>query len=625
MNTTSLAARKALYGKARKVYYNSKSGHTLMTDAEFDALEDSIREQDPSWPDLSRTGVRVGEKTEVSLPTAMPSLNKIYMHESARLTSWIARVSYVHASPKIDGSSVLLQIEYGRLTNMYTRGDGLRGKTLTHLIPHVSVKYHEVAKFAKIPLVLVRCEAVLHESDFAPFASEFDTARAAVAGVLNRKSVHQILPRIRFLALRILSYGTAEVPSPACSSQLLVEAFGVDSVVPSRVLRAKELVADLGMLKTLRTEWEGSGYALDGIVLVDNVSGLEQSGDKPRHSIAVKDNDATETLTTRVRTVVWQESRYGAFKPKAQLAPVLFKDGTRVEFASLHNAKWVEDKRVGPGAVVQVIRSGEVIPKIVAVKRAAPQTAMVWPDAETEFRGVDLHRVGASTDTAALARAVAYSVEALGFEHVSSKFAEALAPRLKKDRSAIPALVRKLLTHPEKVFAHGGLSEKMVVKVVASQKSKPTLEQVLCACGLFPAGMGARRAALLATCLRQRSTSRADLTGALGEVFGTKFFDVLQSEGWRKFAADPAVAALIVAPVTAKRVIKGNKLAGQYVSWTGYRNDSEESWVTEQGGTVVKFGAKTTILLHKDSGKTSSKLDKARAKGIRICTFQNIV
>jgi NAD-dependent DNA ligase len=75
-------------------------------------------------------------------------------------------------------------------------------------------------------------------------------------------------------------------------------------------------------------------------------------------------------------------------------------------------------------------------------------------------------------------------------------------------------------------------------------------------------------------------------------------------------------------PVAKKKVV--GKLSGQKVTWTGYRSAEEEAAVEAAGGEVVGFSSQTTILLFKAGGKESSKLDKAREKGIRVCTFKEL-
>jgi NAD-dependent DNA ligase len=76
------------------------------------------------------------------------------------------------------------------------------------------------------------------------------------------------------------------------------------------------------------------------------------------------------------------------------------------------------------------------------------------------------------------------------------------------------------------------------------------------------------------------------------------------------------------APVK-KRAIKGD-LSGEFVSFTGYRDADHEAAVEARGAEVIKYGAKTTILVYKKGGKASSKIEAAKTKGIRVTTFEDL-
>jgi len=75
----------------------------------------------------------------------------------------------------------------------------------------------------------------------------------------------------------------------------------------------------------------------------------------------------------------------------------------------------------------------------------------------------------------------------------------------------------------------------------------------------------------------------------------------------------------------AKKAGSVEPLSGQFVSWTGYRDEDEEETAEGLGADIGSFGARTTILLYKDGGKASSKVDKAREKGIKVMTWPQLV
>lgn len=618
---SSLASKKRRYLAAQEAYYNS-SGNPLMSDAEFDALEDAIRAEDPSWEGLARTGVHPGRKTDTELPHAMPSLNKIYLEEEARLARW-ANGRRLLATPKLDGSSVLEEYKYGVLTRVITRGDGITGGDVSHLIPYLSSP-KRIPAFKTYASVLVRCEAILSRADFSAHfdRDEFVDARAAANGMLNRIKPHANLKYLDLVALRVLEVDGAPI---ALGAGLALLRTTMHPVVRSVALDGRDAVT---ASRRLMGTWVRADfpYAADGIVLAEDTAATF-TDKKPAHAVAVKCNTSTETLRTTVLAVEWQRSRYNAFTPKAKLAAVTFSNGTRVEYATLHNARWVVDNGVGPGSVVDIVRSGEVIPKVVAViKRRKP----TMPDAAHEWRGPDVYAVAESNGSHnedALRRQVAYAVATLGFEHVGPEFAATVARKVATAGQpfTMRGFTRTLLTQPDRVFAFGGLSPKMVAKVVASQKKPPTLASALRASHMFSEGLGERRSEILADCIVSGATSREALQAALGNVFGARFHECLSSDEWPRFASYPEVAALIKAPHTPRRpAATGSSLAGVRVAFTGYRNEEHEEWITTRGGSVAAFSGKTTHLLVKPDGKASSKVAKARDSGVAVLTFQEL-
>jgi DNA ligase (NAD+) len=97
-------------------------------------------------------------------------------------------------------------------------------------------------------------------------------------------------------------------------------------------------------------------------------------------------------------------------------------------------------------------------------------------------------------------------------------------------------------------------------------------------------------------------------------------------QGAAKFQKWLAITGLTPIYAKAKKApAKTQKLSGVNVTWTSYRNKDEEATVVENGGEVVSFGSKTTHLLYRPGGKESTKLDKARAKGIPVLTWDQFV
>jgi NAD-dependent DNA ligase len=124
----SLADKKQLYEKAMWSYHNEK--RQIITDREFDKLEDLIREEEPTWDKLGKTGVRTFDrKLEVALTYFMPSLEKAYPEAVPKYLNRINPL-YGFVMDKLDGTSLQLRYENRKPYSLTSRGDGTLGRDL---------------------------------------------------------------------------------------------------------------------------------------------------------------------------------------------------------------------------------------------------------------------------------------------------------------------------------------------------------------------------------------------------------------------------------------------------------------------------------------------------------------
>ena len=360
----TLVEKKAAYKEAKAQYYNA--GNSELTDAEFDALEDSIRTEAPNWAGLKATGIkaeRIGKKSEVDLTVPMPSLDKLQAGNPVKLNRWLTTsISEAHVvvSEKLDGSSVQGEYHYGKLVRLTTRGDGVVGKGVNYFIPHVNLPAM-VKGFKAKSLVVIRFEAVMKRKTYAKkWAGEYDSARALASSLLNRQDVAPALADLDFVALRVLR---PLVPLSEGLDMISIQGFNTtkyDVCFTSRL-------TDGFLTKRLATVRQTSEYETDGLVIHSDEAGLTVTGDRPKYARAYKVNDEDSAPVTRIVRIQWQPSQFGVLVPKAIIEPVKF-GGVTVKQAALHNAKWAIERGCGVGAVVKVLRSGDIIPKIVSVE-----------------------------------------------------------------------------------------------------------------------------------------------------------------------------------------------------------------------------------------------------------------
>ncbi|MEJ2514509.1 MAG: NAD-dependent DNA ligase LigA [Gammaproteobacteria bacterium] len=361
-------------------------------DAEFDRLFRELQQLEKAHPDIvtedsptQRVGGQpVDRFREVRHAVPMLSLENAFSEEEmaefdrrVRERLDVETVDYT-GETKLDGVSISLLYEHGRLIRGATRGDGTTGEDVTHNVRTVDTIPLRLRGKGFPRLLEVRGEVFMPREGFAELNRKLEAAgsktfvnpRNAAAG-----SLRQLDPRLaaeRPLAFFGFGIGQVEGESlPERHSEILtaLQEWGIRVSPRTRVVRG---------LDGCRTFYDGLAaeradlpYEIDGVVFkVDRKDQQRQLGfvsRAPRWAIAWK--FPAEEAATVLRDVEFQVGRTGALTPVARLEPV-FVGGVTVSNATLHNMDEIERKDVRPGDTVIVRRAGDVIPEVV---RAVPE------------------------------------------------------------------------------------------------------------------------------------------------------------------------------------------------------------------------------------------------------------
>ena len=300
--------------KAAKAYYE---GNPIISDAEFDVLAADA--------DYALVGYS-DEFFEFDHMYPMYSLQKVFVGEE--------HPPYDHATgatvitPKLDGAAVSLGYYDGELVLALTRGNGKKGRNIMNKVKHL------------VPTSITR-KGVVQITGEVVAPETIPNARNYASGALNLKSEEEFLTReVRFVAYDI---------------QPRVEKLWTEDM--------SNLSSD-NFDTVLASNW--AGYPQDGLVFrVDNNAKYEEMGytaHHPRGAFALKERPPG--VVTRLLDVIWQVGKSGVVSPVAILEPVLIGEAT-VGRATLHNMRYINELNLEIGCTVEVIRSGEIIPRVV--------------------------------------------------------------------------------------------------------------------------------------------------------------------------------------------------------------------------------------------------------------------
>jgi len=409
-------ALSAEIAEADRLYHGEDAPE--ISDAEYDALRRELEQIEAHFPDLAGTGAAsasVGAKPSekfAKVRHAVPMLSLGNAFADEEVDEFAARVRRFlnltetdplafTAEPKIDGLSLSLRYEGGRLVTAATRGDGETGENVT--ANALTVKdIPETLRGGGWPEVLeVRGEVYLSHADFAGINVRQEAAgkplfanpRNAAAG-----SLRQLDPAITASRpLTFFAYAWGEVSSPVAGTQSGVLARFSEWGLPVNPLTrlcatAAEMIAHYRDIEAGRADL---GYDIDGVVYkVDDLALQKRLGfvsRAPRWALAHK--FAAQEAFTVVEGIDINVGRTGSLNPLARLRPVTV-GGVVVSNATLHNEGYVqgvggdgepirEGRDIRVGDTVIVVRAGDVIPKVVDVvldKRPAEARPFLFPD-----------------------------------------------------------------------------------------------------------------------------------------------------------------------------------------------------------------------------------------------------
>lgn len=390
MSAVKIRSLIDLLNKANKAYYYGES--EMMSNKEYDDLYDQLKRlEDESGIIYSDSPTQnLGDYVYSSLPklkheSPMLSLDKTKDREV--LKKWLGNKEGV-LSWKLDGLTVVLTYQDGKLTKAVTRGNGLIGEEIT-----------ENAKFfLNVPLSIpfkgkltVRGEAVISYSDFKEIndaeQGRFKNPRNLASGSVRALDTNQVKKRkVQVIIFEVIQGSEAN---------LVTDKFTWISHLGFQPVDYEVVNADniLQKIQDFENRITSNNIPSDGLVLTFNDSAygrsLGMTGKFPKHSMAFKWQDEVEE--TVLRLVEWNTSRTGLINPVAVFDPV-YLEGTEVSRATLNNVSFIKDLHLGIGDTIEVYKANMIIPQVLSNKTRSDN--LIIPD--------ECPTCGAATETVEL-------------------------------------------------------------------------------------------------------------------------------------------------------------------------------------------------------------------------------
>jgi len=289
----------------------------------------------------------------VQLPCYMGSLTKCKEDHSLNLfTNRVFQTLECNEfiiTDKIDGLSLLIDFANKKI---YTRGDGKIGSDVSFLFKYIKGIPKHALDF------IVRGEIVILKEDYNILEKyNFKNPRNAVAGILNSKEVCiELYKSLTFIAYYIFDY-------PYNNDRMFKE-LSKNFITPNYEEVSVDSINSTTLTYIYETRLKSKRYEMDGLVISSLVNYKENEGENPKYTVAFK--IPGKIYETVVEEVEWNLTKGQLLKPRVKINPVII-DGVKIQWCSGFNAKFIRSNNIGPGTVVNITRSGDVIPHIVNV------------------------------------------------------------------------------------------------------------------------------------------------------------------------------------------------------------------------------------------------------------------
>ena len=634
-------------------------------DAEFDALLRELRALEEKHPKLltaDSPSQRVGGEArtavvQVKHTVRMMSLDNCYSAEE--LSEFHRRVAdglpegetpRFCIEPKLDGASVEVVYDGGRLVQASTRGDGETGEDITLNVRTIKSLPLKVAHTGRLT---IRGEVVIYRRDHDALNVEreaeglepFANPRNAAAGAVRMMDPREVAKR----PLRVLLYQLVEAAQIAPTQNESLAWLEKQGLPTHRRHVVVDWEGVQGAIEAIDRSRKQYPFETDGAVIkVDSFRHQDMLGMTskfPKWAMAFK--FAAEQARTKLLDIVVQVGRAGTLTPVAVLDPVELA-GTTVSRATLHNAGMVESLDVRVGDMVVIQKAGEVIPQVVGVdltaRRGRPRKFKMPEECPVcgtpvvrELRDPDKPELGMEAATRCPNRACPEQVKqrifyfarrfAMDVDHLGIELVKQLVDKgIVRDVADLYALT------PETIAALERMGDKSAQNVVASvQRSKErTLDRLLCGLGIPQIGqVAARQLAEDAGTLEQllawspdEAREHIDAIRGFGPRMVESVVAFLQADEQRALMKK-LVALGVGRPQPRAAVAPEGPLKGMTVCVTGVLSKKREDVhadIRAAGGEVHDSVKKNTTYLVAGDKTGKSKLDQAKKYGTKVIT-----
>ncbi len=604
LNENELAS---LLREANRAYYNKTP---FFTDNQYDIVKEYVESKYPSNAVLYEVGATV-ERNKATLPYFMGSMDKIKPDTNA-LSIWTNKYTGPYIiSCKLDGVSGLYTTE-GALPKLYTRGNGTVGQDISHLIPFL--------RLPKTKGIAIRGEFIIPRAVFEyKYKDAFSNPRNMVTGIINHKTINRAIQDLHFVAYEVITPVTP--PSEQLARLLTLD---VETVLYQKV----NSLTNESLSKTLLNWRYNYAYEIDGIIVANDAI-YERKIGFPEHAFAFKMVLSDQIAEAKVVDVIWTASKDGYLKPRVQIEPIQLS-GVQITFATGFNGAFIQDNQIGVGAIIELIRSGDVIPHIRKVVVPAEQAKMpsvpyVWNDTHIDIVLTDL-----DTDDNVREKNITGFFRGIGVDGLSSGNVKRLMDGGFDSVSSIVAMTF------DDFLTVDGFKDKTAHKLYDGIRQKladASLVTIMAASNVFGRGFSDKKLELIMEAYPSVLIANETPAQKVAKVSAIKGMAIKSAEAFVEripefltFAKSMGVERKLQTSTASPPINTTHPLFGKSVVMTGFRDTRLQDALKQIGAKLgTSVSSKTAAVLVKDKLEDTGKANDARKLGVPLMTPEEFV
>tara|TARA_B110000259_G_scaffold165323_1_gene192092 strand:- start:1056 stop:3065 length:2010 start_codon:yes stop_codon:yes gene_type:complete len=595
-------------------------GDSLVSDELYDISKDKLKKINPTHPLHKEIGITSIHKDK--LPYYMGSMDKIKNNENS-LNNWLKKYKddYV-LSDKLDGISGLLSYKMNEKIKFFTRGNGEVGQDISHLlrfinhIPNLENNTEDIA---------IRGELIITKENFIKikkFDSKIKTIRNAVAGIFNAKKPNlKIVKYIDFVSYECIKPSNLDPKKQFKNLKKLGFKTAYAEVIPKINIKI--------LSNRLVERREKSEYEIDGIIVAHNKYYKRISGENPKYSFAFKSIITSKKAEVLVLKVEWNLTKDDYLQPVVLFEPVEI-DGVTIQKATGINGKFINNNKIGPGSIITIIRSGDVIPKIENVLKFSEtgESSMPenykwkWNDTDIEIM-LDENQDNKGILDEQNFKELENFVLKIKFNRISTGLVTKLY------NGNINTIYKFLNTNKEELLEIDGIKEKTSENILKSIKeSMENLDcvKLMVASNKLGRGFAEKKLRLIVNTYpdivnENKKPIIEDLIKINGIEKKTAEKFVNNFDKYLEFVKNNNIKCIYEKPQSK---INNQILSNNKIVLTGFRDNDLENKIEDNGGIIQSsINKETSILVVKNLETTGSKIDKAKELNIKIIVLDD--